>query len=536
VATALDLMASMVLDTGGRWGDEATPEQIADADALLSRDGPRRHFWLRARGRSKTFDVGAATLATMLCGDVRGGDELYAAAAGREQAGHLARKMRLIAEATPELGNAVQVQNFRVVTPRTGAVLDVISSDLATSWGKTPRWLFIDEIANHDSTDTAKSFIDALLTSLPKRRDSVCVAATTPSSPNHWARGLWDVARAEPALWRCSMVAGPAPWQDPAELEFERRRLTPSMWRRLFLCEWAELDDQLATLEQVQACIGHDGPLAPDAAHSYVHGVDLSEVHDVTAVATCHAETRAGREILVLDRLRAWTPGRGKRVPLGEVEAYVDTMTATYGGLISVDPWQARPMIQRWQARGAQVKTAAFSPAENSRRASLLLSLIRERQLDLPAGEDGLFAEITSLRLAEGTTPGVLKLTTDGSTESHFDRVMALMLAGQELMTRPAGSWLDAYGTVACDECGEVYPAWRGACPSCQPQARSTRAREQPDPGAEAGSSPGGWMAAYGARICGNGHAYVPRKGREACPRCRGGAGPSLPRVAGMGR
>ena len=38
------------------------------------------------------------------------------------------------------------------------AVLDVISSDLATSWGKTPRWLFIDEICNHDGTEGAKGF------------------------------------------------------------------------------------------------------------------------------------------------------------------------------------------------------------------------------------------------------------------------------------------------------------------------------------------------------------------------------------------
>src|SRR6185437_8619734 len=186
MASPLDLVASMVLDDGSRWGESATPDQWADMEALLSPEKPRRHYWLRARGRSKSFDVGAATLAMMLAGGLRGGDELYAAAAGREQAGITARKMRLIAEATPELAGAVEIQNFRVITPRTGAVLDVIASDLATSWGKTPRWLFIDEIANHDETEASKGFIEALLTSLPKRRDSVCVAATTPSSPRHW--------------------------------------------------------------------------------------------------------------------------------------------------------------------------------------------------------------------------------------------------------------------------------------------------------------------------------------------------------------
>ena len=62
----LDLVSQMVLDNGARWGECATPEQWADMRALLEPGGPRRHFWLRSRGFSKTFDAGAATLAMML--------------------------------------------------------------------------------------------------------------------------------------------------------------------------------------------------------------------------------------------------------------------------------------------------------------------------------------------------------------------------------------------------------------------------------------------------------------------------------------
>ena len=534
MTTPLDLVASMVLEDGSRWGESAVPEQWDDMEALLG-TGKRKHYWLRARGRSKSFDTGAATLATMLAGGVRGGDEMYAAAAGREQAGILARKMRQIAECTPELATAVDVQNFRVVTPRTGAVLDVISSDLATSWGKTPRWLFIDEICNHDATEGARGFVDALLTALPKRRDSVCLAASTPSSPNHWSRELWDFALADP-LWRCSQSSGPAPWQDPAELESERRRLPVALWRRLYLCEWAELDDALATLEQVRACIGHEGILGPDPEYAYVHGADLSYARDTTAVATCHVEVRAGREILVVDRIRACRPGKGKQIPLGEVEDYGSARAREYGGMINADLYQAVVIVQKWRAAGHHVKAAMFNPLANSRRASLLLSLIRERQIDLPADEPELFGEITSLRLAEGSTPGVLKLTTDGSSEGHFDRVMAVMLAAEELMSRPAGSWLDAYAAVMCDECHQAYTD-SDQCPRCYPQAHKTRDRDVP---ADAGTmGAGGWMAAYGAKICGRGHAYVPRKGRDGCPRCgfgggRAGTGSPFPRAGGM--
>ena len=523
----------MVLEDGSRWGESAVPEQWDDMEALLSPGGVRKHFWLRARGRSKSLDTGAATLATMLSGEVHGGDEMYAAAAGREQAGILARKMRQIAELTPELATAVDVQNFRVVTPRTGAILDVISSDLATSWGKTPRWLFVDEICNHDGTEGAKGFVDALLTALPKRRDSVALMASTPSSPNHWSRELWDFALAD-SLWRCSRSDGPAPWQDPAELESERRRLPVALWRRLYLCEWAELDDALATLEQVRACIGHEGILGPDPEYAYVHGADLSYARDTTAVATCHVEVRGGREVLVVDRIRAWRPGKGKQIPLGDVADYGAARAREYGGMINADPYQGVVIIQKWREAGHQVKAATFNPLSNSRRASLLLSLIRERQIDLPEDEPELFNEITSLRLAEGSTPGVLKLTTDGSSEGHFDRVMAVMLCAEELMSRPAGSWLDAYAAVVCDECHQAYASDLDTCPRCHPQSHRARDRDVPADAEPMGG--GGWMAAYGAKICGNGHAYVPRKGRDGCPRCGPGAGPSLPRVAGLGR
>ena len=68
MTTPLDLVASMVLEDGSRWGESAVPEQWDDMEALLDTGGVRKHFWLRARGRSKSFDTGAATLATMLVG------------------------------------------------------------------------------------------------------------------------------------------------------------------------------------------------------------------------------------------------------------------------------------------------------------------------------------------------------------------------------------------------------------------------------------------------------------------------------------
>jgi Phage Terminase len=532
----LDLVASMVLDSGARWGEQATPEQWADMEALLSPDGPRRHFWLRARGRSKTFDAGAATLAMMLAGGLGGGDEAYASAAGRDQAALLMRKVRAIAEHTPELAGAVEVQNYRLVTPRTGAVLDVISSDLASSWGRTPRWLFIDEIANHDRGETAQTFNESLLTSLPKRGDSQALAATTPSSPSHWSHDLWKTAQEDP-LWRASLTAGPAPWQSEAELASERRRLPESLWRRLFLCEWAEADDALADAAAVEACVRHDGPLSPQAGIEYIVSFDLSVSHDHTACVVAHMEDASGRREIVVDRLQAWIPHGGRQVDLLDVESWIAQAARDYHGAQVVgDMYQAANMVQRLRDSGLRVKPVVFTSVTNSRRAQMLLRLIRDRSVDLP-DDASLRRELLSLRLAEGVTPGTLKLTTDGSSAGHHDRVTALMIAAEELLGRPGGSYLEVYGVRYCSACGRAHPVARQRCQHCgepNPQAAAPAADEAapgPDgPGQPVPVQATGWASAYMregfVRCAAGGHLYDSKVHGDRCPRCiQGSAG-----------
>ena len=100
-------------------------------------------------------------------------------------------------------------------------------------------------------------------------------------------------------------------------------------------------------------------------------------------------------------------------------------------------------------------------------------------------------------------------------------------------MSRPAGSWLDAYAAVICDECHQAYTD-SDECPRCYPQSHRASGRDVPADAEPMGQ--GGWMAAYGAKICAAGHAYVPRKGRDGCPRCGPGGRGSQPQIPGMAR
>jgi hypothetical protein len=548
MAGPLELVASMVLDNGTRWGDAATPDQWADMKALLSPDGPRRHFWLRARGRSKTHDCAAATLAMMLAGGIRPADELYAAASGKFQAGFLIRKIRAIAANTPELAGSIDVQNYRVVAQRTGAALDVISADLASSWGTTPRWLFIDEISNHEKTQAAEQFIDALLTALPKRRDSVCLTATTPSSPSHWSFPLWQTAR-EGGLWRASLTAGPAPWQDPAELEAEQRRLPPSLWRRLFLCEWAEADDAIADTAAVDACIRHEGPLSPEPGTTYCVAFDLSVNKDHTAVVVAHLEGTEGQRTVVIDRLQAWVPKGGREVNLAAVDAWIREASTDYGSAQIVgDPYQAKPQIQQMRNDGFRIKEIKFNPASNNKRAQLLMRLIKDRSLALPA-DDQLRRELLSLRLVEGSTPGVVRLTTDGTSQGHFDRVTAVMLAAEELLSQPTGSYHEVYGKLAqCGRCNRFYQKKLPSCSFCgtpnddpEPKASAILAASAataaqpaaPEPITVSPNSPAYAYYPPNAVKCQAGHVYDVQANPHSCPNCLKG---TLGYLRGNGR
>lgn len=528
--TPLDLVASMVLDNGHRWGECATDDQWSDMEALLDPERPRWHFWLRSRGRSKTFDAGCGTLGMMLAGGVRAGDEMYAAAEDRTQAGLLAEKIRGIAQNTPELAGAAEVQQYRVITPRTGAILNVLSSELAGSWGKTPRWLFVDEVCNHTATANKREFVTALVTALVKRRDSQCLIGSTPSAQSHWAYQIWLRALSS-ALWRASIVKGPAPWQDPVELEDERQWLPDFMWRRLFECEWASADDVLADELALAECTrAGNEVLDPRAGSSYVVSWDIGWKKDHSAVAVAHVSDAADRRRVIVDRLQAWVPTPGREVDIGAVMDFAAGMSREYNGApMEGDPTQAYQRVQDLRQAGYNVTAAKITAGDNSTRAKLLLRLLRERAISLP-DDPVLRTEMASLRLAEGTTPGVVHLVTDGSSDGHYDRAQAIMYAAAHLLSRNGDSWRNYCGDVRkCGNCGNYYIAASRLCKYCHaanPDAHAPEAPHLRSGPVPVTPQPGSWASAYlpdDAMRCPQDHIYSASSG--SCPKCAGSQG-----------
>jgi phage terminase large subunit-like protein len=466
---ALELLRSLVLEDGRRWGDVAQPWQLEDAEAVLALPPPRGggsgrtprgvapvrgapfasepyHFLTRGRGGAKTSDLAGVAIAAMLT-QAPSSARLYGLAADRDQARLLIDSVRGYVERTPELRGQLSVDTWRVTAAR-DVVLEALAADAASSWGLRPWFVVADEIAQWNSTGGPRVLWESVSSAAAKNPECRMVLLTSAGDPAHWSRGVLEHAERDP-LWRVHEVPGPVPWLDPARVEEQRRRLSESSFARLFLNQWTAGEDRVASLDDLRACVTLDGPQEPREGVAYVIGVDLGLKRDRTAVCICHGERLRGDADpvvgarVVLDRLQTWQGTRLKPVQLDDVENWVAAASEKYNhaGVI-LDPWQAAGLAQRLQARGVRrtgwsgrdawswkVEEFAFSAQSVGRLASTLTLLIRNHALALPDDKE-LIDELANLRLRE-TAPGVLRI--DHDPDKHDDQAIALALAAQRL-------------------------------------------------------------------------------------------------------
>lgn len=427
------LLASLVLEDGRRWGDAAVPHQVADARAVLDVDGPRRHWLGRSRGYSKTSDTAGMSAAVMLT-QLAAGSTAYAAAADKDQARLLADKIRGYAVRTPELRGALTVQSYRVVAERTGVVLEILAADAASAYGLTPALLVVDELCQWPSTANAKEFYSALTSALPKVPDSRLVIMTTAGDPAHFSHKIYKQA-VRSRRWRVSEVHGPAPWQDPQDLEEQRAALMPSTYERLFENRWTASEDKLVDVSDLDAAMTVPTPVPPVRGVEYVAGLDVGLKNDRTVLVVAHAE--AGGDRVEVDVLQRWRGTRENPVQLADIEAAVADVHDRYRPRVLVDPWQASGLVQRLEGRGVDITEFPFTSQSVGRVAHALYSLLRSRRIGLPADDEVLRDELLNVRVRE-TQPGAFRLDHDSG--KHDDQAVAIGLVAQELVNLGGGA------------------------------------------------------------------------------------------------
>jgi hypothetical protein len=476
-------------DDGTRWGERATGVQRADARALLDLDGPRRHWISRSRGYSKTDDLAAVT-AVVLLEELQSGDEAIGCAADRDQARILVDRVRRIAQRTPELGSALEIGAYDVRTAG-GVRFEAMAADAASAWGRSPSWVVVDELCQWSEAENAKGMWQAVATAVPKRRGRLAVI-TTSGDPSHWSRDVYEFA-VDDDLWRVSETHGPAPWLDSDELASERRRLPESAWQRFFENRWAATEDRLLTFEDLKACALLPGRLDPEPGESYVLGVDLAVRRDNAVVAVCHCEQVEGYgdRRVVVDSLDVFIPSRQHEVDLMAVEGCVQARSAQYGHALAIfDPAQGFQMMARLRAAGLTVLEHTFSARTNSRRALLILELVRGRRLWLPDDPETI-TEFAAVRLRE-TSPGVYRYDHDSG--KHDDRVTAISLGALHLLEKPVGGsgapWFGSPARSVHDIDGSFYGPRPALVQSVAPEPEPVDEDEEP---------PGHYLDAYGS-------------------------------------
>lgn len=213
-----------------RLGDRLDPWQRADFASLDAawraavgqkvEPGQRRGWFERPRGHSKTSDLAVALMWVLFASrrQVRG----IAAAGDRDQA-------KLLRDAIDRLVRLyrwlpLEVTNWKVTNPHTGATLEVVSSDAATSFGHLVNFIACDELTHWPNDGMWTS----MLSTAAKRRDCVLVVIANAGHTDHWSWPVREATRVDPA-WVFSRQPGPvASWIDDDRLA-EQRRLLPEI-------------------------------------------------------------------------------------------------------------------------------------------------------------------------------------------------------------------------------------------------------------------------------------------------------------------
>ena len=429
MSAARDVLAGLRLEDGRLWIDAAEPFQLEDALAWLEGQEPYS-FCTRARGTSKTCDLSAVVLSRLLATDQP--ERLYWLASDADQGALAISNLRGFATRTSGLAGQVDIQSRRVVALSSGAELIVLAADAPGSWGITPQFVAVDEIANWTDGPAARTLWQAASSAVAKREDARLAVITTPSNPDHWSFEVLQHARRSD-LWRVSERRGPAPWINEERLTEQRERLPDAVYRQLWLGEWTAAEGSFLDPAVIDAAFKLDGPALQSSALSYVAALDLGAVNDRSVLAVGHRER--GSEVVHLDRMQAWSGSRRRPVDFAEVERFIIEAHKRFRYSLRLDPWQGLDLAQRLRRAGIQTDEYNFSQASKQKLAATLLHSLNSGNLRLYEAE-GLRDELLRLRLQQAASGA---WSFDHKSGKHDDRATALALMTVAALDRANG-------------------------------------------------------------------------------------------------
>ncbi len=428
----------LLLPDGRRWATCVEPWQDADFAALdraflelagqqaAPRRG-RRVYLERPRGHSKTTDV-ALQLTWLLC-HARVPRRGVVVAADREQGELLLRALNLIVQTNPLLCPGVVIRKSYCEQPQTGVRVDLLSSDVGSSWGLLPDFVICDELCHW----TKDELWHSLISSAAKKPDCAVMVMSNAGVGMGWQWLVRETARCDPD-WYFSTLDGPhASWISAAVLDEQRRLLPAGVYDRLWNNRWQHAAGGFVTLAEAAACC--DPQLQPvesgEAQWDYVAAIDFGSRQDYTVGVIVHHD---GRRIVV-DRLDVAVPRPDEPIHVRWVNDWIDRVRIQFPRVEFVcDEYQLLGVIQDYETR-CPIRRFDFSAGKGNHRLALQLRrLILERQLawypDCGAiategQRDDLETELASVVVRE-SSGGRMRIDHTSGTQAHDDRVFAL--------------------------------------------------------------------------------------------------------------
>jgi hypothetical protein len=411
---------------------------------VIHDDVRRRLYIERPRGHSKTSDIAVQIAWILLAADheVRG----LAAAADRDQANLIHEAIERLARINPQLCRELSFIQHEVRNRSTGSRLQVISSDVRSSWGSLPDFVVCDELCHWKGPELWHS----LASSAAKKPDCLLTVLTNAGVGRGWQWDLRELARNSPE-WHFHSLDGPhAPWISKSWLEEQRALLPPAVFERLWLNRWQHSDGEFVTLAQAEAC--RDAALRRREegrfSGGYVATIDYAEKHDLTVGCVCHLE---GVTVIV-DRMDVVRPSPQNTTPVAWVDAWIErTGLAFVGTRFVLDPHQLVPTIQRLGGRHRIERFDFAAGVGNHRLAKVLHQLILDRRVAWypgcgeidedfgghpPHGRDDLETELASLLLRQSVS-GRVRFDHRRDNAHHDDRSFALAVACLVLCESP---------------------------------------------------------------------------------------------------
>lgn len=394
--------------------------------------------WIeRPRGHSKSTDEAAMVLWALFASDraIRG----VAAAADKDQARILRDAIEFLIRLNTWLSEVIEVQRDCIINKHTGARLDIIASDVASSYGLLLDFVIADEVTQWQKGD----MWDSLISTAAKKANCVFIVLTNAGLQDSWQANVRKIINESAQRWYFHALDGPkASWISEEFLEEQRLLLLSGpAFERLWLNRWSSGGGDALTRDVIDAAFDPDANVmtGKELGWKYAVGIDLGVKRDASAVVVLATEPyRAGSIRLAYAKTYRPSESSSGKVDLQQIELdLIDIHRKYKPQAYAFDPWNCELLAQRlemslnsWRDSpyfGSDLFQETPPTAENLReQAALTIQLFNDRRLSLYECAD-LRRDLNKLRVEEKSYG--YRLTSPRDATGHGDTFSAFALA-----------------------------------------------------------------------------------------------------------